>query len=373
MRATLRGSVSRRVSTASGLHFQWYSMGMSTSAKGASAGRDLLTDRHGRRHTYLRISLTERCNLRCVYCMPEEGVPLTPKPDLLTTDEIVHLATLFVRSGVDKIRLTGGEPTLRPDIESLVARLGALKASGLRTIGMTSNGLVLHRKLKSLHESGLDAVNISLDTLDASKFETIARRPGFPAVMRSIDEALRIGVRSLKVNCVVMRGVNDTELVDFVRWTKDAPLQVRFIEYMPFEGGGAWKDKKVMSMAQMIETIRARFPIMRLEGEDDINNTSKTYGVPGWPGRVGFISSMSDHFCSTCNRIRLLADGSLKACLFGASEVSLRDALRDTTNSDDDLGSIIHAAIQRKLPSHGGMYAIDQNKADNRPMILIGG
>lgn len=190
--------------------------------------------------------------------------------------------------------------------------------------------------------------------------------------MRSIETALQLQL-PLKVNCVVMRGVNDHELIDFVRWTKDAPLQVRFIEYMPFEGGGGWQDSKCMSMAEMLTTIQRHYPTLtRVAAEDGRSPTSKTYGVPGWPGRVGFISSMSDHFCSSCNRVRLLADGALKACLFGPAEVSLRDALR-AGQSDTELLHTISQAIQRKQPSHGGMQLLNEQKALNRPMILIGG
>jgi molybdenum cofactor biosynthesis protein A len=305
--------------------------------------------------------------------MPEEGVELTPHAGLLTTDEILRLATLFVKAGVDKIRLTGGEPTVRKDVEEVIGGLNGLRSIGLKTIAMTSNALALHRKLPKLHAAGLNALNISLDTLDEAKFERIARRPGLPLVLKSIHTALDLGISPLKINCVVMRGVNDDEVLDFVRWTKDVPLHIRFIEYMPFEGGGQWNDAKIMTMQQMIGMIRTKYPgFERKEKEDDLNLTSRTYAVPGWPGRVGFISSMSDHFCSSCNRVRLLADGSLKACLFGASEVSLRDALR-SGHTDQQLQLLIHSAIQRKKASHDGMHQIDQNKSTNRPMILIGG
>eukprot|EP01122_Echinamoeba_exundans_P015511 TRINITY_DN738_c0_g2_i1.p2 TRINITY_DN738_c0_g2~~TRINITY_DN738_c0_g2_i1.p2 ORF type:complete len:426 (-),score=28.37 TRINITY_DN738_c0_g2_i1:350-1627(-) len=354
------------------LRLSFHRMHRSYSTR-ASSGGGLLTDTFNRHHNYLRISLTERCNLRCVYCMPEEGVELTPHSDLLTTDEIIRLANLFVKAGVDKIRLTGGEPTVRKDVEEVVERLNGLRSIGLKTIAMTSNALALHRKLPKLKAAGLNALNISLDTLDEAKFERIARRPGLNQVLKSIHTALDIGISPLKINCVVMRGVNDDEVLDFVRWTKDWPLHVRFIEYMPFQGGGHWNDAKIMTMHDMVTLIRTKYPTFeRKAEEDELNLTARTYSVPGWPGRIGFISSMSDHFCSSCNRVRLLADGSLKACLFGASEISLRDALR-TGQSDQHLEQLIHSAIQRKKASHDGMHQIDQNKSANRPMILIGG
>ncbi|XP_043541907.1 molybdenum cofactor biosynthesis protein 1 [Chiloscyllium plagiosum] len=193
-----------------------------------------LTDNFGRQHSYLRISLTEKCNLRCQYCMPEEGVKLTPKPQLLTTEEVVTLARLFVREGVDKIRLTGGEPLIRPDVVSIVSQLREL--DGLKTIAVTTNGINLARQLPSLKEAGLNLINVSLDTLVPAKFEFIARRRGFHKVMEGINKALDAGYNPVKVNCVVMRGLNEDELLDFVRLTEKKPVDVRFIEYMPFDG-----------------------------------------------------------------------------------------------------------------------------------------
>jgi cyclic pyranopterin phosphate synthase len=203
----------------------------STSAKPFSA---FLTDRFKRQHNYLRISITERCNLRCLYCMPENGISLSPADHLLSTNEIVELARLFVKEGVTKIRLTGGEPTVRKDVVELMKRLGELRPLGLKEIAITSNGISLLRKLPAMVDAGLTAVNLSLDTLIPAKFELITRRRGLEKVLQSMDEALRLGVR-VKVNTVVMRGVNEEELGDFVEMTKDKKVEVRFIEYMPFD------------------------------------------------------------------------------------------------------------------------------------------
>ncbi|XP_044146711.1 molybdenum cofactor biosynthesis protein 1 [Bufo gargarizans] len=197
-----------------------------------------LTDGFGRQHTYLRISLTEKCNLRCQYCMPEEGVKLTLKSELLTTQEILTLAKLFVQEGVDKIRLTGGEPLIRPDVVDIIAQLRRLK--GLKTIALTTNGINLARLLPRLKEAGVDVLNISLDTLVPSKFEFIVRRKGFHKVMEGIHRALELGYNPVKVNCVVMRGLNEDELLDFVALTERQPLEVRFIEYMPFDGKSSY-------------------------------------------------------------------------------------------------------------------------------------
>jgi molybdenum cofactor biosynthesis protein A len=326
----------------------------------------MLTDTFGRVHTYLRISLTERCNLRCQYCMPAEGVPLKPHADILTFEEIERIAALFVRAGVTKIRLTGGEPLVRKDVEEVVRRIGRIP--GLRTFAMTTNGLLIPKKLPALHAAGVNLLNISLDTLQADRFATITRREGFEVVLRAIDMAIEYGYRPVKVNCVVMRGFNDDELADFVTLTQTKPIEVRFIEYMPFEGNG-WADDRFMPYTEMIDRIVVRHPGL-VRQDDGPNETSKTYRVPGYAGSVGFITSMSEHFCGGCNRLRITADGNLKVCLFGNAEVSLRDVIRAGA-TDEELGAVIEAAVLRKKAAHAGMYNIAAG--ENRPMILIGG
>lgn len=327
---------------------------------------EFLTDSFGRRHSYLRISLTEKCNLRCQYCMPEEGVKLTPRAQLLSTAEILTIARLFVHEGVDKIRLTGGEPLIRPDVVDIIAELKKLK--GLKTIAVTTNGMNLARSLPRLKEAGLSHINISLDTLVPAKFEFIVRRKGFHKVMEGIDKAIELAYNPVKVNCVVMRGLNEDEILDFVALTENKPLEVRFIEYMPFDGN-KWNFKKMVSYQEMLDGIRQHWPnIERLQ--PGLSDTSKTYQVPGFKGQVGFITSMSEHFCGSCNRLRITADGNLKVCLFGNSEVSLRDAIRSGA-SDEELLQIIGVAVGRKKKQHAGMFNISQMK--NRPMIFIGG
>ncbi|NXN08263.1 MOCS1 protein, partial [Indicator maculatus] len=325
-----------------------------------------LTDNFGRQHNYLRISLTEKCNLRCQYCMPEEGVQLTPKSELLTAQEVITLAKLFVKEGVEKIRLTGGEPLIRPDVVDIVGQL--YKLEGLKTIAVTTNGINLTRMLPQLKEAGLNAINISLDTLVPAKFEFIVRRKGFHKVMEGIHKAAELGYHPVKVNCVVMRGFNEDELLDFVDFTKDLPLDVRFIEYMPFDGN-KWNFKKMVSYKEMLDTIKQRWPeLVKLPCET--SSTAKSYKVPHFQGQISFITSMSEHFCGSCNRLRITADGNLKVCLFGNSEVSLRDHLRSGA-SEEELVQIIGAAVGRKKKQHAGMFNISQMK--NRPMILIGG
>ncbi|XP_061897732.1 molybdenum cofactor biosynthesis protein 1 isoform X1 [Entelurus aequoreus] len=323
-----------------------------------------LTDNFGRRHSYLRISLTEKCNLRCQYCMPEEGVKLTPRGQLLSTLEVLTLARLFVKEGVEKIRLTGGEPLIRPDFLDIIAELKKLE--GLKTIAVTTNGINLARLLPPLKDAGLNLINISLDTLVPAKFEFIVRRKGFHKVMEGIEKAVEMGYNPVKVNCVVMRGLNEDELLNFVALTETKPLEVRFIEYMPFDGN-KWNFKKMVSYQEMLDHIRQQWPDLEMlqTGHTD---TAKTFKVPGFKGQVGFITSMSDHFCGSCNRLRITADGNLKVCLFGNSEVSLRDVLRSGA-SEEELLQIIGAAVGRKKKQHAGMFNISQMK--NRPMILI--
>ncbi|XP_013865657.1 molybdenum cofactor biosynthesis protein 1 isoform X4 [Austrofundulus limnaeus] len=325
-----------------------------------------LTDSFGRRHNYLRISLTEKCNLRCQYCMPEEGVKLTPRGQLLSTSEVLTLARLFVREGVEKIRLTGGEPLIRPDVLEIIAELKKLE--GLKTVAVTTNGINLSRLLPNLKEAGLDLINISLDSLVPAKFEFIVRRKGFHKVMEGINKAVELGYSPVKINCVVIRGLNEDELLDFVSLTETKPLEVRFIEYMPFDGN-KWNFKKMVSYQEMLDRIRQQWPkLERLQGGSA--DTAKMFKVPGFSGQLGFITSMSENFCGSCNRLRITADGNLKVCLFGNSEVSLRDVLRSGA-SDEELLQIIGAAVGRKKQQHAGMFSISQMK--NRPMILIGG
>ncbi|XP_018323790.1 molybdenum cofactor biosynthesis protein 1 isoform X3 [Agrilus planipennis] len=325
-----------------------------------------LLDNFGRQHSYLRISLTERCNLRCGYCMPEEGVQLTPSEDLMSTDEIVKIARLFVEQGVRKIRLTGGEPTLRKDLVDIIAKLKCIE--GLENIALTTNGVVLTKKLAYLQRAGLDNLNISLDTLNKNKFETITRRKGWERVMMGIDLALQLGYSPVKINCVVIKGFNENEVCDFVKLTKDKKLDVRFIEYMPFTGN-KWEMGKMISYNDIIANIKLKWPeIYPLENGP--NDTSKAWKIPGHLGQIGFITSMSEHFCGSCNRLRITADGNLKVCLFGNTEISLRDALRAGC-SDDDLVTLISAAVKRKKKQHAGM--LNLLNMENRPMILIGG
>ncbi|MEW5317989.1 MAG: hypothetical protein WDW38_009243 [Sanguina aurantia] len=341
-----------------------------TSLSERNAGhQQQLIDTFGRTHTYLRISLTERCNLRCTYCMPAEGVELTPQEQLLTSAELTHLVSLFAASGVTKVRLTGGEPSLRKDVVELTRGFAALP--GIQTVAMTSNGIALGRQLEALKGAGLSALNLSLDTLRPELFAQLARRDGHSKVMRCIQQALDLGFDPVKVNAVIMRGVNEAELPAFVELTRDSPVNVRFIEYMPFDGN-VWSQRKMVGYQEMLSSVQAAYASEGgLERErDPWGEVAKNWRVPGFRGTVSFITSMTQHFCGDCNRLRLLADGSLKVCLFGANEVSLRDAMRGGA-TDEELLLIIRAAVLRKKAAHAGMGVLAATM--NRPMITIGG
>ena len=354
----------------------------------------VLQDTFGRHHSYLRISLTERCNLRCTYCMPSEGVTLQPPPSLLSTSEILDLASMFATWGVRKIRLTGGEPLLRPDLVELCSGLRAIP--GIDALGITTNGLQCNpERVTRLFDAGVTQFNVSLDTLSRHTFEKLTRRRGFNRVLDNVHGILNyieqhpeLNLPQLKLNVVVMKGKNDHELIDFVRLTQDLPIIVRFIEWMPFDKN-RWSDEHFVSYRDMLTSIQQELDDTEIDTstgaeptkwmitkcQDGPHDTTKHYRVSNHAkGQFGFITSMTQHFCGTCNRLRLTADGNLKVCLFDHHEVSLRDALRRRDVSREELAQLIDLAVNRKqrtLGGHENMYRLAQAK--NRPMILIGG
>ncbi|KAJ2613666.1 hypothetical protein EV177_002438 [Coemansia sp. RSA 1804] len=346
-----------------------------TGITGSSSGEPnkaeslpVLTDLFGRFHNYLRISITERCNLRCQYCMPEEGIDLTPNERLLTTPEIIRVARIFVSQGVDKIRLTGGEPTVRKDIVDLVKGLDELRPLGLRKIAMTTNGIALRRKLPLLRQAGMDGLNVSLDTRDPRKFELMTRRKGCEHVLRAVADAGKLGFDFVKLNVVVMRGQNDEEVSNFVEMTHDDDIDVRFIEYMPFDGN-RWGKRKMVGYRELLDRLASTYGAENIQTLPlESNHTAKGYRINGYKGKFGFITSMTHSFCSSCNRVRIMADGNLKVCLFGNTEVSLRDLLRAGC-SDEEIIQTIGSAVKRKKQAHAGLNILSQ--MPNRPMIKI--
>ncbi len=326
----------------------------------------MIVDTFGRVHTYLRISLTDNCNLRCFYCMPEEDYTFTPASRLMQPNEIETLAKIFVTNGVDKIRLTGGEPLVRKDAKDIISALGLLPAS----LTLTTNATRLHEFADVLQAAGVRSLNISLDTLQAEKFTMLTRRDQFRQVRDNIDLMLGRGFH-VKVNAVVMKGINDMEINDFIRWTRDAPVHVRFIEFMPFSGN-RWNSNKVVTMQEILATVQQQYEITPLTG--DQHDTAKAYSISGHPGTFAIISTMSAPFCSGCNRMRLTADGKLKNCLFSREETDLLTPLR----RGDDVLPLVLQNIGSKKKELGGQFTTDfehlhPENIDNRSMITIGG
>jgi cyclic pyranopterin phosphate synthase len=332
---------------------------------GASPFPNRLIDHFGRAHTYLRISVTDRCNLRCTYCMPPEGLQWKQRDELLSYEEIIRITRVFVSMGIDKIRITGGEPLVRQNLDVLLTQLSSLP--GLRTLAMTTNGMLLASQAKQLKQAGLNAVNISLDTLRPERFKQIAKRDGFDAVMAGVDAALSVGFEIIKLNVVVMAGVNEDEILDFVEFIKDKPMNVRFIEAMPFKDN-AWSKESVFPYLAMRERIESRYALVPIVPE--FGAVAKDFKLPDQTGTVSFISSMTDSFCGTCNRLRLTADGHIKSCLFQPAEVQIREPLRQGL-TDHGLESLITSAVLQKQEAHPPMEEL--LNLDNRAMIEIGG
>jgi cyclic pyranopterin phosphate synthase len=333
--------------------------------QGTQPRERLLKDSFGRVHTYLRISVTDRCNLRCVYCMPYEGIIFKDNKQLLTFEEIVRLARIFVDMGVTKIRLTGGEPLVRRNLEVLAKQLKEI--AGLETLAMTTNATLLAGKARSLKDAGLDALNISLDTFQKERFVQISRRDDFDQVMAGIEAAFEFGFSSIKLNMVVIGGLNDDEVMDFADFAAQRQVNVRFIEYMPFKNNG-WAADRVVTFADIKQRIASKYELRPIETEPSA--VAKDFSIVGGKGSLSFISSMSDSFCATCNRVRLTSDGALKSCLFYPAELSLRDAMRAGAD-DERLLQLIREALWQKPEAHPPAEEIAAE--ENRTMIEIGG
>ena len=318
-------------------------IGQAVLARGAP-----LVDAFQRRITYLRISVTDRCNLRCVYCMPEAGLPWIPKREILTFEEIVQIVRASASVGVRSIRLTGGEPLVRRDLWRLVAQLRAIP--GIDDIALSTNGLLLLDQMDALVAAGLTRVNISLDTLREGRFLAIARRPGLSRVLAGIDAALAAGLAPLKINCVVMRGRNDDELAAFAELTRDRAVYVRFIEVMPVEENVELQRDAYVSSDEIIERIRETRDLQPVSGPGG-NGPARYFAFAGAAGAVGVISPLSHDYCETCNRVRLSADGQLRLCLFGDHEIDLRTPLRAGATRDD-LAEILRGSMVIKPERH---------------------
>lgn len=326
-----------------------------------------LVDRFGRIHDYLRISLTERCNLRCFYCMPEDGIELRERSEFMTHEELISIAKSFVELGVKKIRLTGGEPLIKKDVSMLIEALGGLPVE----LAITTNGVLVDRFIETFKKAGIKDVNVSLDSIKEERFNSISRRSYFQEIMQNIDLLVEHDF-NVKVNVVVIKGVNEDEIVDFVEWTRNRKLNVRFIEFMPFDGN-QWDWKKKVSYNEMIQLIDEHFGENSYRKLGDApNDTSKNFQFINGVGSFGIISSITNPFCDTCNRIRLTADGKIKNCLFSGDEIDLLTAYRN----NEPIVGLIQQSIHAKHKERAGLPAFSDEeikKHKNRSMIAIGG
>ncbi len=327
-----------------------------------------LPDRFGRVAKDLRVSVTDRCNLRCTYCMPAEGLPWLPKPEMLTDDELVRVVGVFVGLGVEQVRLTGGEPLLRRSLVDVVRRVAALRPRP--RIAMTTNAVGLDRLAAPLAEAGLDRVNVSLDTVDPDEFAALTRRDRLADVEAGLRAARDCGLAPVKVNAVAMRGVNDHSVVDLLAWCLERGYELRFIEQMPLDAQHGWDRGDMVTAAEVRELLQARFRLDPLPAADRGSAPAERFLVDGGPETVGIIASVSEPFCGACDRVRLTADGQVRNCLFSRVETDLRGPLRDGA-TDADLAALVRGEVWRKAAGHGiGRPGFTQ---PDRPMSAIGG
>ncbi len=325
-----------------------------------------IIDRFGRSFNYLRLALNEQCNLRCIYCMPEEGIDFRSEDKLLTTEEIFRLIEIASLMGVSKIRFTGGEPLLRKDLSELVQF--AHQCEGIESAHLTTNGLLLSKQIDNLDKSGLSGINISLDTLNPEKFKIITRRNGLDLVLNSLHKAMESTIPSIKLNIVALRGFNDDELMDFVTLTKENDITVRFIELMPFDSHQIWKTGKFYRAKQIVSDLKTL--TVGLKPVEGSSTEHHVFRIDGYKGKVAVIPAYSRSLCGACNRIRITADGKLMNCLYSQEESNLRDAMR-TGKTDEHIEKMIRGSMMKKFKD--GWEAQNQGNNKRESMTQIGG
>jgi cyclic pyranopterin phosphate synthase len=309
----------------------------------------VLQDSYGRAIRDLRISITDRCNFRCFYCMPKEAMEWQPKGEILTFEEIVTLAEVFVLLGISKLRVTGGEPMLRRDIEKLIARLAVIP--GVEDLAMTTNAHFLRGRAQGLKEAGLQRLTISLDSLDAERFALLTGRNELSQVLDGIDAAIEAGLDPVKVNSVVIRGINDDQAVGFAAFAREKGVRVRFIEFMPLDNGKVWKREMVVPGEELRQRITAVYPLERVKSENPSETARRWRFADGAPGEIGFINPVSQPFCGHCSRILLTADGMIRTCLFSTVEYNIKRLLRNGAKREELVDFII-ATIEKKEDRH---------------------
>jgi cyclic pyranopterin phosphate synthase len=328
----------------------------------------MLLDSFGRRHNSLRISVTDRCNIRCFYCMPAENVQFKPRNELLTFEEIFRFVRVVAKLGVDKLRLTGGEPLLRHNLPALVRMLADVP--GIRDIALTTNGILLAEQASELHKAGLHRLNVSLDAMSEATFERISRRKGLQRILDGILAAQQAGFRKIRLNAVSIRGITEDEIVPLAEFARRHELELRFIEYMPLDAEHHWEHNQVLSGAEVRQIIDRQLGALEPLAVEDPSQPATDYEYADGRGRVGFINPVTQPFCSACNRLRLTAEGQVRNCLFSTVEWDARAILRGG-GSDDDLAKLVTSCVAAKKPGHG----IDEPDfvRPERAMYQIGG
>jgi molybdenum cofactor biosynthesis protein A len=329
----------------------------------------LLSDNHGRKINYLRLAVTDRCNLRCFYCMPEEGLNWLSRKELMTYEEMLQVCSLLVKMGVEKIRITGGEPFVRKDIMKFLTSLSGLQ--GLNELTITTNGVLTAPYVKELKNIGVKSVNLSLDTLDANRFFSITGRDEFQKVMSTLDELLKHEIE-VKINAVVMEGKNNQDIIPLVELTKDLPVSVRFIEEMPFNGDGHLYTGLKWDYVRILEEIKDRYPDTK-KTVDPLFSTSYNYQVPGHKGSIGIIAAYSRTFCGTCNRIRITPEGVLKTCLYDNGILNIKDRLRDGATEETVKAVLLDAFNNKAKNGWEAERLRTKNQGAHESMATIGG
>ena len=327
----------------------------------------MLLDPYRRKINYLRISVTDRCNLRCRYCMPEEGISLISHKDILTYEEILRIVRVFAKEGISKIRLTGGEPLVRKGIIDFISSLSQIEE--IKDLSLTTNGILLKELAQDLKQAGLIRVNISLDSLRKERFYQITRKDDFERVWAGIEETLRVGLSPIKINMVAIKGLNDDEIESFAQLTLRLPLTVRYIEYMPSGNGEEWKESDLLTIPQIKNRLEHVAPLIPVSS-NQWDGPALRFRFEGALGEIGLIGPVSSHFCSDCNRLRLTADGKIRTCLFSDEEVDVKELLRNG-GTDQDLNERLRVALRSKPERH--YINTHQFKKCQRNMSAIGG
>jgi cyclic pyranopterin phosphate synthase len=327
-----------------------------------------IIDSFGRVHTNLRISVTDRCNIRCFYCMPDNDVQFKPREELLSFEEIARFARVASRLGVDRLRITGGEPLVRADLPTLIRRLGDIP--GIHDIALTTNGILLDKYAESLKAAGLQRVNISLDTMHESTFRQIARRDGLDRVLDGIAAAQRVGFEKIRLNAIAIQGLTEPEIVPLAEFSRQRNLELRFIEFMPLDADGQWQSDQVLSGQRIRAILEAAFGDLVPVQREDPSQPAIDYRFADQGGRIGFINPVTQPFCSDCNRLRLTSDGQVRNCLFSVEEWDARKLMRGDAD-DDQLAQLLLDSVAAKLAGHG--IDTDQFVKPQRAMYQIGG